>query len=84
MFSLVGRIVFEFFNDICPVTCENFRCLCTGRLKFSNLEMFIKVQILGEKGFDLTSNKKLSYRGCRFHRIIKNLMIQSGDFTKGT
>lgn len=25
-----GRITFELFNDVCPLTCENFRCLCTG------------------------------------------------------
>ncbi|CAK8679365.1 unnamed protein product [Clavelina lepadiformis] len=25
-----GRIIFELFADVCPKTCENFRCLCTG------------------------------------------------------
>ncbi|XP_072269095.1 NK-tumor recognition protein isoform X2 [Pyxicephalus adspersus] len=26
----VGRIVFQLFSDVCPKTCMNFLCLCTG------------------------------------------------------
>lgn len=32
LYYLVGRITFELFNDICPMTCENFKALCTGLL----------------------------------------------------
>lgn len=31
----VGRVVVELFSDVCPKTCENFRCLCTGNNIFS-------------------------------------------------
>ncbi len=28
--SAAGKINMVLFNDVCPLTCENFRCLCTG------------------------------------------------------
>ena len=83
---LAGRIVFELYNDICPRTCENFRCLCTGKTTAPGLGAWITlhlVDFLGEKGRGLTLYKKLYYKGCQFHRIVKNFMIQSGDFTEG-
>ena len=36
----------------------------------------------GEKGTG-QSGKPLHYKGCRFHRIIKDFMCQGGDFTRG-
>lgn len=64
--SSVGRIIFELFSDICPKTCENFRCLCTG-----------------EKGLGETTKKPLHYKGIKFHRVIHDFMLQSGDFSQG-
>uniref|UniRef100_A0A3Q3VM46 Peptidyl-prolyl cis-trans isomerase n=1 Tax=Mola mola TaxID=94237 RepID=A0A3Q3VM46_MOLML len=63
---LVGRVVVELFSDICPKTCENFRCLCTG-----------------ERGIGKGTQKPLHYKGCLFHRIVKDFMIQGGDFSEG-
>ncbi|XP_043921987.1 NK-tumor recognition protein isoform X2 [Protopterus annectens] len=62
----VGRIVFQLFSDVCPKTCKNFLCLCTG-----------------EKGIGKITKKKLWYKGSTFHRVVKNFMIQGGDFSEG-
>ncbi|XP_053978936.1 uncharacterized protein LOC128889408 isoform X1 [Hylaeus anthracinus] len=62
----MGRIVFELFADICPITCENFRSLCTG-----------------EQGLGKTTGKSLHYKGIVFHRVVKDFMIQGGDFSVG-
>jgi cyclophilin family peptidyl-prolyl cis-trans isomerase len=41
------------------------------------------MNFLGEKGRGLTLYKKLYYKECQFHRVVKHFMIQSGDFTEG-
>ncbi|XP_040295972.1 peptidyl-prolyl cis-trans isomerase G isoform X3 [Bufo bufo] len=61
-----GRVIFELFADICPKTCDNFRCLCTG-----------------EKGIGKITQKPLHYKNGMFHRVVKEFMIQGGDFSEG-
>ncbi|KAH3902687.1 probable Peptidyl-prolyl cis-trans isomerase D [Saccharomycodes ludwigii] len=60
-----GRVVFELFNDIVPKTCENFYKLCEGKAGFCKTK----------------PDTPLCYKNSIFHRVIKNFMLQFGDFT---
>lgn len=37
----------------------------------------------GEKGTGLVTGKQLHYKNVIFHRVVKDFMIQSGDFSAG-
>ena len=59
------RIMFELFTDVCPKTCENFRCLCTGERG--------SVPV-GEENEQL----KLHFLGTPFHRVVEGAWVQGG------
>ena len=67
-FSMVGRIKLELFVTICPKTCENFRQFCTG--EYSS----------GSSSTSAAVSTPMGYKYSTFHRIIKDFMIQGGDF----
>ena len=44
--------------------------------------MLTRCPCTGEKGKG-RSGKPLHFKGCTFHRVIRDFMIQGGDFTRG-
>lgn len=81
-----GRIIVQLFADIVPKTAENFRALCTGEkvlsahVAYSRLLLSHRIIAIILKGTG-ASGKPLSFKGSRFHRVIKSFMIQGGDIT---
>ena len=61
----IGRVEFELYTMDCPVTCENFRVMCTGERQRSSL---------------YKSDVPLHFKDNCFHRVIKGFMIQAGRF----
>ena len=60
-----GNILLELFHEEAPLTVANFIGLAEGKLTV----------------FDTIKHKKPYYDGVKFHRVIDNFMIQSGDPT---
>lgn len=65
------RIVVELFVDVAPKTCENFRTICLGDKAEGGAR-----KVPG-------SDKTMTYKGSIFHRVIREFMLQGGDFTNG-
>ena len=45
------------------------------------VENFVAL-VLGNRGKGQESGCQLSYKGCHFHRVIKDFVAQGGDFVK--
>jgi len=40
--------------------------------------------VTGEKGLGKVTEKLLNFKGTYFHRVVKDFMVQAGDFVHGT
>lgn len=49
----------------------------------SNFGFYSSSSPLGEKGTGKSTQKPLHYKSCLFHRVVKDFMIQGGDFSEG-
>lgn len=76
------KLPFIMHRYVCFVRWR-FRTWCTSSFStFWNNDVCSSLY-LGEKGVGQKSEQPLHYKGAPFHRVVKDFMIQSGDFTKG-
>ena len=91
----IGRIKMELFADIVPRTAENFRCDLAA---VPRARTGADYRWMGWDGMGATSSllsirqfctgeyrlsgKPIGYKDCQFHRVIKDFMIQGGDFLR--
>lgn len=85
-----GRVVIGLYGEVVPKTTANFvalgrymqhKCLLTYCTTIMLCQALYKTEVnalhtaaTGEKGF--------GYQGSSFHRVIKNFVLQGGDFDK--
>ncbi|KAG5488242.1 hypothetical protein LSCM4_08319 [Leishmania orientalis] len=74
----VGRIWFELYSDVAPLTCKNFCELCRGTV------VAMEDTAVHNNAFDTPTEQQLrrvGYKGTRFFRILKDAWVMGGDVT---
>ena len=74
----VGRVVIGVFGNIVPKTAANFVALG----KMTACESLLQTMLATVLPFAATGEKGFGYKGSSFHRVIKNFVLQGGDFER--
>eukprot|EP00435_Cladocopium_sp_Y103_P070202 s436_g34.t1 len=85
----IGRMIFKLYDNICPKTAENFRCLCNGE-RGTGLITKMPLNFQGSKfhrvipGFmaQAQSMELLVYLGVQYHYLVPEWMKTASDAEK--
>jgi peptidyl-prolyl cis-trans isomerase B (cyclophilin B) len=79
------RIVIGLFGEICPMTVTNFVTITKGLRRSSVIILqsflFVSSRFAFDRSYRLQT--RYTYKGSPVHRIVRDFVIQTGDFTNG-
>lgn len=75
--AAVGRVWFELFSAVAPLTCRNFCALCRG------VEMGMTMPGAAAADQHATAKTLITYKGTSFFRVLKGAWVMAGDVSSG-